>query len=261
MNGSIVAATDSAYATLARLKIALPLAQAAIVHPGGNVMATMTTLIDLTRTATDQLAQSALPVLRQVTADRRARLLRSLAQEVAYIIGRAHERAEQIDATRLIEHVNLSLSSIDAVPGARASPFFREPPEANCQWQLAVTRAASRIVESLMSVPDLARLHAPGFLERLLARVESMAGEVQSTTDEERRTVRLSLLGQLSKSHARLIAHRMKEDIASRRLPRITELFSTLDAYHLTLETAMRSLAMEAPDADCHAVGGMVPRI
>lgn len=246
MNGSVTAPTDSAYATLARLKIAVPLTQAAALESVGNAESTIITLIDLTRDLTERLAHATFARLGQLDVVRRERLLRSLSQEVAYLIGRSHERGEEIDASRLISNVKMALSSIDHVPGAKTSLFFNETLEQKTQWQLAVTRAVSRITESLMMAPDLGHF-GHNFVGRLLDEVEISANNIETENDEERRTVRLSLLTQFSKSHSRLIARVIDRDLAAKRNPDVDGLFAMIDAYHRTLGKALIHLASHEP--------------
>lgn len=249
MTGPVTASVDNAYATLARLKIALPLAQAAVSSSGGSSGTTVVMLIDLTRDLTDRLANSTFKSLDRLDATRRERLLRNIAQDVAYLVGRAHERGQEIDAAKLLEQVQLAQSSIDQVPGARASPFFEETLGAQAQWQLAVARASSRMVESMMLDPAFAREYSRDLLKNLLDRVESAAKAIDTTTTEEHRIVRLSLLTQLAKSHSRLIYGRLISSVTTGGKITHARVIATIDAYHDTLGTAMGALEKPQPAA------------
>jgi hypothetical protein len=250
MNGSATAPTDNAYATLARLKIALPLTQAALVHPKGRAESTVLSLIEVTRDLTNQLASTTISLLSQLTTERRIRLMRSLAQEVAYLIGRAHEREEPVDTASLLQHVKMALTTVDAVPGARSSAFFSDALEPQAQWRLALIRAAARMAESMSGAPPLARAHIHSFLDRLLARVENAAGDIETHTSEERHTVRVSLLTQFSKSQARLIAHRIAQDRAANKPSEPQALIHVIDVYHEVLDRALCALSADSPSHD-----------
>jgi len=248
MTGSVTASVDSAYGTLARLKIALPLAQAAVSRGDSDAGSTVITLVDLTRDLTDRLASTVFSTLERLDVSRRERLLRSIAQDVAYLIGRAHERDEEIDAAKLIAQVRLAHDVIDQVPGARLSPFFDDSLDAQAQWQLAVSRASARLVESLMVDARFAQVHGRDLLKDLLDRVERSADRIETQSAEEHRTVRLSLLAQFAKSHSRLIFIRL---LGARDGERMTpeRLLATLDAYHETIGAAVSALTGESPSS------------
>ena len=114
----------------------------------------------------------------------------------------------------------------------------------------------------MTGAPEVDRVHIHNLLDRLLARVEQGASGIETRTDEERRTVRVSLLTQFSKSHARLIAQSITRDRAAKQQTRLESLFNTIDAYHTTLAKALCALAISNPAVAHDAQNnGFVPEI
>ncbi len=262
MNGSVSAPTDSAYATLARLKVAFPIAQAASLEAvDGNAEGTVHMLADLTRDLADRLVESCFDRLSQLSADRRTRVMRSVAQEAAGLVGRAHERGERIDASRLIAFVKRAVSAVEQVPGATTSLPFTDVQGARVQWQLAVTRAAARVADGMMGDSVFCDRHLRTVLSNLLDRVSREAAQIDATGDEERLTVQISLLNHFSECHARIIERALEREANAKRSLEVASVLRQIDVYHINLSTALRSLDAPHGSRPSEAVSCFSPEI
>jgi hypothetical protein len=182
--------------------------------------------------------------LAQIDAERRSRLLRGVAQEVAFLIGRSYERGGDINASHLLKHVSSALAFVDQVPGAKVSPMFTDTLGARVKWELAVSNAVGRLTESMMDDPEFCAANIKAMLSNLLDRVSRAAAEIKSNNDEEHLTVRLSLLNRFSKSHARLIARFVDRERQAGQQPSIAGMLKKIDDYHVTLRMTVQALSM-----------------
>lgn len=249
MNGDL----NNAYAWLAQLKVALPLARAASMHSADRVdEQEVSHLIDMTRDLTARLTKSCDKHLTALDFDRRSRLMRSVSQEAAFLVAHAHERGENVNAAKLVSHVLHAIDAAHHVPCATVSLPYTDTLSARVTWELAVAKAKARLAESMLDDPAFCVANIKTLLTNLLDRVNQSAAGIKANNDEERLTVRVSLLNHFSKSHARLIARVIDRETQQHRAVSISAVLKKLDVYHTTLGRTFD--ALNATEANASSV-------
>jgi len=144
--------------------------------------------------------------------------------------------------------LKLTLEWVAVVPGARGSPVQADTVKNTYYWRLVVADAAVRFAELMLVAPNVTHQNIRELLERLLVRVEQVAGDIQRGSVQECRDLRAALVYRFSTSDLRLIGHHMGRDRPIKQILTNGALISTMDSYQATLRTALRAL-VGCPDA------------
>jgi hypothetical protein len=246
-----------AYRRLAILKVASPLVSAVVAASAAKALAVeeLEAMVAQLARRADQIAgQVAVAHLERLDHESRERIRRQIAQDVAYLLAREHVRtrrnpdAQVTDAT-LAHILELAQRHFETLPGASEQPRYNRPLARQTELDLAWMRAIARVAESAWTRPvvwsneALADADPDALVERCgvhlsaaVTRGTSLVyGLGERCTEEQLEivtTVRLSLLGQLSRGYARILdAHTPRERFAQTLEQRLTGFVEVLLRY------------------------------